>query len=447
MARRLGRAEEARSWLEKAEGWWAQSLREGAQRRELRLPVPWWDFAELEILLREARRVVAGTEPADEADRWRLRARAHAELADLSAAAADLRHACERHPDDARLGIDLGRALIAAGRDDEADAAFRRAVGLRPGEAEPRIRCGRAWADSGRRERGAAYFDEAVALRPDDPIARVARGRFLSECGESGRADADFARAAVTAQDDPNIFLGGWWIAGPYPDASEPDTTRGPAQSLLATDAGGTREVPWRFLADVDIEPAGLVQDFRQTQNASAYAITFLFATRERDVTLLVTCDPSARLWLNGRLIREAGPSVGRFAPHRMPVTLRAGRNVLLARVANGLGEPRLSCRAIGAPSGAARAGTADRSRAATKALARSQPRPTGLVLAPGRFPCDRGRRRSLALTGLRRGSECHPAGTPIAGFDPVSRLPHRGGRRTGSDREEIGRRYHPSLA
>ena len=71
-ARRLGRDEEARSWLEKAEGWWARSLREVPRGRELRLPVPWWDFAELEILLHEARRVVAGTEPADEADRWLL---------------------------------------------------------------------------------------------------------------------------------------------------------------------------------------------------------------------------------------------------------------------------------------------------------------------------------------------------------------------------------------
>jgi hypothetical protein len=101
------------------------------------------------------------------------------------------------------------------------------------------------------------------------------------------------------------VFLGGWWIAGPYPDASEPDTTHGPAHPVLAADAGGTREMPWRFLADSDIEPAGFVQDFRQTRNASAYAMTFPFSTRERDVTLLVTCDPSARLWLNGRLIRE----------------------------------------------------------------------------------------------------------------------------------------------
>jgi serine/threonine-protein kinase len=347
-AQRLGREAEGRSWLEKAESWWAGTVREVPRGREMRLPIPWWDFAELEILLREARRVVAGTKPAEEADRLCLRARAHAELADPEAAAADLRHACELRPDDALLRIDRGRALIAAGRDGEADAEFRRAAGLRPGDAELRIRCGRAWADSGRRERAAAYLDEAVALTPDDPIARVARGRFLTECGESGRADADFARAALTAQDDPNVFLGGWWIAGPYPDASEPDTTRGPAHPLRAAGAGGTREVPWRFLADSDIEPAGFVQDFRQARNAAAYAMTFLFSTRERDATLLVTCDPSARLWLNGRLIREAGPSVGRFAPHRVPVTLRAGRNELLARVANGLGEPRLSCRAVG---------------------------------------------------------------------------------------------------
>src|SRR5262249_45466414 len=147
-ALRLGHAEEARSWLEKAEGWWAQSLREVPRKRELQLPVPWWDFAELEILLREARRVVGGTEPVDGAERWWLRARAHAELADRVAAADDLRHACELRPDDALVRIDLGRALLAAGRDDEADAEFRRAAGLRPRDAELRIHCGRAWADS-----------------------------------------------------------------------------------------------------------------------------------------------------------------------------------------------------------------------------------------------------------------------------------------------------------
>ena len=120
-----------------------------------------------------------------------------------------------------------GRALLAAGRDDEADAEFHRAAGLRPATRS----CASTAGGPGPIPAGgcgAGYFDEAVADRPTTRCAGRA-GRFLEECGESERADADFEQAAVTAQDDPNVFLGGWWVAGPYPDASEPDTTRGPA--------------------------------------------------------------------------------------------------------------------------------------------------------------------------------------------------------------------------
>jgi serine/threonine-protein kinase len=349
-AQQLGRDEEARTWLRKADRWWEDTIREVRRRREFRLPIPWWDFAELEILLREARSVVTGADAADEAERWRLRARGHSELADPEGAAVALRRACELRPDDPSLRIDFGRALIAAGHGDEADAAFRRAIAVRPAEAEVRIHCGRAWADFGQGERGATYFDEAVALEPEAPAARVARGRFLAECGQAGRAEADFARAAELARDNLSVFLDGWWIAGPYPDASEPGAAPEPSRPLLASGAEGTREVPWRFLADGDVEPAGLVEGFRHARHVSAYAMNYLYSTRDRDVTLLLTCDNSARLWLNGRLIREAGPFADRHAPRRVPVTLRKGRNLLLARVANGLGDPRLSCRVEGGP-------------------------------------------------------------------------------------------------
>ena len=185
-ARRLGRDEEARSWLEKAEGWWARSLREVPRRRELRLPVPWWDFAELEILLREARRVVAGTEPADEADRWCLRARAMPSwltprpprpTCGTRASCAPTTHSCGSTwagPCSPRAATTRPTPSFA-GR-PACDRATRSCASIAEGPGP--IPAGVM--------RGAGYFDEAVALRPDDPIARVARGRFLKECGESG---------------------------------------------------------------------------------------------------------------------------------------------------------------------------------------------------------------------------------------------------------------------
>jgi tetratricopeptide (TPR) repeat protein len=64
---RLGNKDEARQWLDRAEAWLEEVLDEALARPGVKSPLPWMDWAEFQVLRREARQALgAGKSRADE---------------------------------------------------------------------------------------------------------------------------------------------------------------------------------------------------------------------------------------------------------------------------------------------------------------------------------------------------------------------------------------------
>ena len=186
-----------------------------------------------------------------------------------------------------------------------------------------------------------AEYHNAIAVSPGNPWLLVERGRLLTELGRSSEADADFTRAAQLAPANPQLFLDGeWWIAGPYAallNAKTPiESDTAPDPSRPPPPAGG-RPLAWQRL------PAGMQGhvDLRQAidaDNVGAYALAIVYSLAEKNVVLLAGADDTARIWLNGQVELECPRATGADA-YTKPVTLKPGRNTILAKVSNGPGD------------------------------------------------------------------------------------------------------------
>ncbi len=205
----------------------------------------------------------------------------------------------------------------------------------------------RAFETLGQRDRAFADLDEAARRKADDPRPWVARDD-CSPSGDGPGADDAYARAARLAPGRLDPFLeAGWWVAGPYPEDMDqpqpPEADPDPGRPV-ASETGTPRR--WN--------PAGVNEDRYLTlgplagqPRSSVYAMTHLASDRERTALLCVSGAARFRIWLNGRLVFNSDqPHVYHYGPEYLaPVTLRAGRNTLLARVSHGSGGHGLRLR------------------------------------------------------------------------------------------------------
>lgn len=200
---------------------------------------------------------------------------------------------------------------------------------------------GRAWAELGNYARAQADFDEAFHLKPDDVRLQISLGRYFASVGQHQRADANYIRAASRTSDDLNPFLQtSWWVAGPYPHhisvPCPPEQDPDPARTVAGF--GNEALLKWQSVQPTVLETIDFRAAFRLPQRFSAYALNYVFSPEERTATLLVSGSRDVRVWLNGQLIHDAEPA-SRYSHrfvlaglHRVPVTLRAGRNTLLVK-------------------------------------------------------------------------------------------------------------------
>jgi tetratricopeptide (TPR) repeat protein len=303
---RLGQKEEA-----------AQSLRQGekayaalAQRCladgvKVATDGFWWDVAVHQALRREAWEVLTAKQP----------------------------------PPDPWEHLILARAYRQLGEVEKADAELTAAFAAAPSDAEAWQARGQGFAQLGQHDRAQADFAKAVELKPNDPQLWIARGRYFSERGEHQKADADFARAAALTPDELNRFLeAGWWVAGPYPEALKtacpPEHDPDPSRPVAAAD--GAKALPWKRIPTGNHQMVEFRPVFSNARPISAYALNYVFSPEERTALLLVGGNRDVRVWLNGRLVYEAAPAATwTYDLQRVPVTLRAGRNTLLAKASS----------------------------------------------------------------------------------------------------------------
>ena len=106
-----------------------------------------------------------------------------------------LERAAALSPDDAEAHGNLGNALRAAGRYEEAAQSHRRALAVSPDQAEAHNNLGSVLLELGRLEEAATCFREAVAIKPDFALAHANLGNVLALQARSDESDASCRRA------------------------------------------------------------------------------------------------------------------------------------------------------------------------------------------------------------------------------------------------------------
>lgn len=109
------------------------------------------------------------------------------------------------HKLDARnfdIQFSLGRALLSAQRELEAEAAFRAALALRPQEPAAHLGLAESLIAEKKPEAAAAELATYLESRPDDTHARIARAEALVNLGKGDDALAELDRAAAAGPEE-----------------------------------------------------------------------------------------------------------------------------------------------------------------------------------------------------------------------------------------------------
>jgi tetratricopeptide (TPR) repeat protein len=113
-------------------------------------------------------------------------------------------------PGDARIHRDLGAALIAGGRLDEAIAALSAAISLQPQLPAAHVHLGNALSKKRITEQALAAYRRAVELEPDSAAAHNGTGNMLRQCGRLDEAIAAYLTAVRLKPD----FALAWFNLG-----------------------------------------------------------------------------------------------------------------------------------------------------------------------------------------------------------------------------------------
>ncbi|MGD8375771.1 MAG: tetratricopeptide repeat protein [Acidobacteriota bacterium] len=100
----------------------------------------------------------------------------------------------ERFPFYYQPHVQLARIYRLQGRNEEAEAHYRRALELQPGEPTALTRLGELRLDAGDLEEAIALLDEAVLVRPDNHAAWYLLGRAYLAAGDREKATAAMQR-------------------------------------------------------------------------------------------------------------------------------------------------------------------------------------------------------------------------------------------------------------
>jgi tetratricopeptide (TPR) repeat protein len=115
---------------------------------------------------------------------------------DATVAIEPLREAVAGDPAHYQARLQLGDALIAAGKYEAAQGAFREAIKLRPAVPEGRIGLADAQIKAGRVEEAVKTLRAGLAKAPNSPELTFTLGLLLQQTGEAEEAARLLRRAA-----------------------------------------------------------------------------------------------------------------------------------------------------------------------------------------------------------------------------------------------------------
>jgi tetratricopeptide (TPR) repeat protein len=342
----------------------------------------------------------------------------------------------------ARTLVALGRAQLAAGRRQDAGAAFDAAIERAPAEAELRVRIARAWLGGGQRDdvrRALAVLERTIELSPDLPQAYSALARARELAGDAAGAEEaydravhldpgyryarrrlirialerrDFGRARMHAdrlladapEDPEHAFLAGLVAARDgrtedarthYRDAISKARENYPEAFLnLGVLEKGSGALPAAIAA---YERAiALRPSYKQAHNnlGVAYAAAGRLADAEASYRRALAIDPSyGAAWLNlGEQLASSGRGVEAIAALRRALAARPGHVETTVQLARALAD----------------SGRADEGQRALRSLLTSAPRQVPVWRELGALEARAGR-SAEALDALRRGLEVDP--------------------------------------
>ncbi len=209
-----------------------------------------------------------------------------------------------------------------------------------------------------------AELRELADQVPDRTRAMLALGRLLDDpaadaelralarlrLAREERARGNLQRAATHL--GKLGFVGRWLVIGPFDDEGRlaHDRAAPPEQAidLGARLPGKGREVGWRPLppeAIVDGEVA-LGAVLRPAEQVAAYALAVVDSPREQPARLWLGASGRTKVWVNGvQALEDRVDHPVRLDQHGALVTLRAGPNRLLVKLAHGTGWMGFSLR------------------------------------------------------------------------------------------------------
>jgi formylglycine-generating enzyme required for sulfatase activity/serine/threonine protein kinase len=187
-------------------------------------------------------------------------------------------------------------------------------------------------------EAAAGVYERAFQLS-QDPKILIARARFYAEIGESQRAEIDFKRAAELNATELDRFLqSGWWVVGTFPLGTAVEAPQiDPNPTATYSQRDQQNRVRWQVATPGALGEINLRPTFN-ADNVSIYAMTYVYSPDDRAVLFLAGADDSMRVWVNGEFAGELLTyNVGVLDPPLViPINLRAGKNVILAKIENG---------------------------------------------------------------------------------------------------------------
>ena len=168
-------------------------------------------------------------------------------------------------------------------------------------------------------------------------------------------------RAATLAQYVPQLAPSSWHLAGPFDNTNRDkhDVVYPPELAIQLDDRFGGKDgqpVAWQVVEQGTWDPVNLKRFATEEANTDAIAYLYREVRCDRDapIEFEIGSDDGLKLWLNGKLVID----VDVYRPlnvldHTLELRLKEGRNTLLAKVTQGVGEwafhmrPRLDPRVV----------------------------------------------------------------------------------------------------
>ena len=117
---------------------------------------------------------------------------------------APYRKSAEKHPNDVKEQVALGRAMVTVGEVDDAITVFRRAISLQPKDSSAHLGLANALASQGELDSAIGEYRFGISLGPDNPDAHYNLSNLLERKGDLDSAIAEYRLGLQLDPQDAN---------------------------------------------------------------------------------------------------------------------------------------------------------------------------------------------------------------------------------------------------